>query len=92
MTTVIMLTPNDWVSEEVLIAVSGLSESMIRHARRTSWLEGREYRYVSADMNPKDNCRIMYHRASIDIWVTKQRPAVKRRISPKFCLNDIPVQ
>ncbi|HFD7119990.1 TPA: excisionase family protein [Serratia marcescens] len=81
MSEVINLTPNKWVSEDILIALTGMTTHMIQHARRTSWMEGREYRHVSADMNPAPNSTIMYNRIEVDNWVERQSPAKRRRIS-----------
>ncbi|MBH3006809.1 excisionase family protein [Serratia ureilytica] len=81
MNEVINLTPNKWVSEDILITLTGMTTHMIQHARRSSWMEGREYRHVSADMNPAPNSTIMYNRIEVDNWVERQSPAKRRRIS-----------
>ncbi|MGQ8706347.1 excisionase family protein [Serratia sp. TSA_198.1] len=78
---IFQLVPNKWVSEQLLMALSGMSKHMIQHARRTTWLEGREYRHVAPDLNPKMNSPIMYNREAVDNWVEKQRPAIRRRIT-----------
>jgi len=81
MDNVIQLTPNKWVTEDVLITLTGLTTHMIQHARRTSWMEGREYRHIAADMQPAQNSTIMYNRHEVDNWVERQSPAKRRRIS-----------
>lgn len=81
MSNVIQLTPSKWVAEDVLMTLTGMTKHMIQHARRTSWMEGREYRHVAPDMQPKQNSPIMYNRHAIDDWVEKQSPAKRRRIS-----------
>ncbi|RVR27807.1 excisionase family protein, partial [Enterobacter hormaechei] len=53
MSDVVLLVPNDWVSEKVLIAVTGLKPGTILRARKECWLVGREYVHVSPDGNPK---------------------------------------
>lgn len=78
--TVIKLVANKWVSEDLLMSLTGMTKHMIRHARRISWMEGREYRHVAPDLNPKQNSPIMYNRQEIDNWVEKQRPAIRRKI------------
>jgi hypothetical protein len=78
---IFQLVPNKWVSEQLLTALSGMSKSMIRHVRRTTWLEGREYRHVAADLNPKMNSPIMYNREAVDHWIERQRPAIRRHIT-----------
>ncbi|MBD5750761.1 excisionase family protein [Citrobacter freundii] len=40
MSNVIMLVPNDWVTEKVLISVTGLKPGTITRARKESWLLG----------------------------------------------------
>ncbi|AGP46867.1 hypothetical protein SOD10_39370 [Serratia plymuthica] len=44
-------------------------------------IEGREYRHVAADLNPKMNSPIMYNREAVDHWIERQRPAIRRRIT-----------
>ncbi len=55
MSDTIQLVPNKWVSEELLIALTGLTKHAIKSAREKSWLEGREYKHYSGDLQPKDN-------------------------------------
>lgn len=81
MDNVIQLNPSKWVSEDLLMSLTGMTKHMIQHARRSSWMEGREYRHVSPDLNPKQNSPIMYNRQEIDNWVERQRPAIRRKIS-----------
>lgn len=81
MSNVLQITPNKWVTEELLMSISGMTKHMIQHARRTTWMEGREYRHVAPDLNPKMNSPIMYNREAIDKWIERQRPAIRRRIS-----------
>jgi hypothetical protein len=76
MDNIIQMNPSKWVSEDLLMSLTGMTKHMIQHARRTSWMEGREYRHVAPDLNP-----IMYNRHEIDNWVERQRPAIRRRIS-----------
>ncbi|MFT0668126.1 excisionase family protein, partial [Enterobacter hormaechei subsp. xiangfangensis] len=40
MSDVVLLVPNDWVSEKVLIAVTGLKPGTILRARKECWLVG----------------------------------------------------
>ncbi|WP_024555182.1 excisionase family protein [Franconibacter helveticus 513] len=81
MTDVIQLVPNKWVSEEVLMAITGLTKNAIKAARTNSWMEGREYRHYSSDLQPKDNSPILYNRHEVDAWVERQRPAIPRQKS-----------
>ncbi|KFK93577.1 MULTISPECIES: excisionase family protein [unclassified Serratia (in: enterobacteria)] len=78
MDSVIQLMPNKWVSEQVLIAVTGLKKNTIKTARETSWLEGREYKHVAADGQPMDNSMCFYNREAVDKWIEKQ-PAAQPR-------------
>ncbi|EBR4099704.1 excisionase, partial [Salmonella enterica] len=38
MSNVILLAPNEWVCESVLIAVTGLKSGTILRARKESWM------------------------------------------------------
>lgn len=81
MDNLVQLVPNKWVSEAVLTIVTGMTKHMIQHARRSTWLEGKEYRHVAPDLAPKENSPIMYCLPEINKWIEKQRPAIRRRIS-----------
>lgn len=70
---VIMLVPNDRVTEKVLISVTGLKPGTIIRARKESWLLGREYLHVSPDGNPKPSSECMYNRKAVDLWVEAQK-------------------
>ncbi|CAM3388862.1 MULTISPECIES: excisionase family protein [Yersinia] len=84
MDNVIQMNPSKWVSEDLLMSLTGMTKHMIQHARRKSWMEGREYRHVAPDLNPKENSPIMYNRQEIDNWVERQRPAIRRRIGERI--------
>ncbi|HFV9915724.1 TPA: excisionase family protein [Salmonella enterica subsp. diarizonae serovar 61:l,v:z35] len=73
MSNVIMLVPNDRVTEKVLISVTGLKPGTIIRARKESWLLGREYLHVSPDGNPKPSSECMYNRKAVDLWVEAQK-------------------
>lgn len=81
MSDMIQLVPNKWVSEKVLMAITGLTKNAIRLARETSWMEGKEYRHYSCDCQPKDNSPILYNRHEVDKWVERQQPAIPRKKS-----------
>jgi hypothetical protein len=55
MSEAIQLVPNKWVSEEVLMAITGLTKNAIKSAWEKSWMEDREYRHYSGDCQPKNN-------------------------------------
>ena len=44
---IVLLVPNDWVSEKVLISVTGLKPGTITCAGKESWMLGREYLHIS---------------------------------------------
>ena len=71
--SIIQLEPNDWVSEDLLIAVTGLKTGTIARARKNSWLLGREYLHVSPDGEPKAGNECMYNRKAVDEWVWSQK-------------------
>ncbi|EMM3426392.1 excisionase family protein [Klebsiella aerogenes] len=72
MSNVILLAPNEWVCESVLIAVTGLKPGTILRARKESWMTGREYIHVSPDGNPKPTSECMYNRKAVDAWIASQ--------------------
>ena len=49
MQTIIQIEPNEWVSEDLLMAVTGMKRGTITRARKSSWLLGREYKHVSPE-------------------------------------------
>lgn len=72
MSEILQLVPNEWVTEKVLIAVTGLKPGTILRARKESWLVGREYIHVSPDGNPKPSSECMYNRKAVDAWIASQ--------------------
>lgn len=75
----VRIEPNKWVTESLLMAITGLTKNAIRSAREKSWMEGREYRHYSGDGHPKDNSPIMYNRFEVDAWVERQKVAIPRQ-------------
>ncbi|WP_145590905.1 excisionase family protein [Yersinia aleksiciae] len=73
MTNVIQIVPNKWVTEDLLITLTGLRPGTIKRAREKSWLQGREYLLVSPEDDPKPNSECMYNREAIDNWVERQK-------------------
>ncbi|HIF2369354.1 TPA: excisionase Xis [Salmonella enterica] len=73
MSNIIQLTPNKWVSEKVLIEVTGLKHGTITRARKESWMLGREYLHISPDGNPKPSSECMYNREAVDQWIEAQK-------------------
>ncbi|WP_135385822.1 excisionase family protein [Escherichia sp. E4208] len=69
MSEVNLIVPNDWVTEQKLIEITGLRPGTIERARKQSWLVGREYLHVAPDGIPKENSECMYNRKAIDQWV-----------------------
>ncbi|AYN30309.1 excisionase [Buttiauxella sp. 3AFRM03] len=73
MRAIIQVVPNDWVTEDILIAVTGLKPGTIMRARKNSWLLGREYLHVSPDGAPKPSSECMYNRKAVDQWIESQK-------------------
>ncbi|EGP1156388.1 excisionase family protein [Salmonella enterica] len=73
MSNIIQLTPNKWVSEKALIAVTGLKPGTITRARKESWMLGREYLHISPDGNPKPSSECIYNREAVDQWIEAQK-------------------
>ncbi|MHA3667817.1 excisionase family protein [Yersinia enterocolitica] len=78
MTNVIQLVPAEWVSESILMAVTGLKKNTIKHARNTSWMEGREYRHVSGNGEPHETAPCFYKLKLIEEWIGRMPKAVRR--------------
>lgn len=78
MSEVIQLVPNKWVSESLLMAITGMKASTIKHARNTSWMEGREYKKVSGNSDPSETAPCFYNRELVDEWIQRM-PAAKPR-------------
>lgn len=73
------ITPSEWVSEEVLIATTGIKPGTIARARRKSWLVGREYRHYTAEGDPKPTSECLYNIEAIMCWIKSQKqPDVKK--------------
>lgn len=81
MDNVIQLTPSKWVSEAVLMAITGLKKNTIKSAREGYWMEGREYKHVSADSVPMDNSQCFYDWKLIERWIENQPAATPRKKS-----------
>lgn len=82
MENVFQLMPSKWVTESVLIAVTGLRPGTIKRAREKAWLQGREYLLFSPEGQPKPNSEAMYNREAIDQWIegqAKKQPDAEKR-------------
>ncbi|WP_316543706.1 excisionase family protein [Klebsiella grimontii] len=80
MQTIIQIEPNEWVSEDLLMAVTGLKRGTITRARKASWLLGREYKHVSPEDEPKPTSECMYNRKAVDAWIQAQKPLGDRAL------------
>ncbi|EBS4563426.1 excisionase [Salmonella enterica subsp. enterica serovar Wangata] len=69
MQTIIQLVPNEWVTDKLLIAVTGLKPGTILRARKESWLLGQEYKHVAPDGHPKPTSECLYHIPTINRWI-----------------------
>ena len=52
MENVIQLAPNKWVTEAVLMAVTGMRPGTIKRAREKAWMQEREYLLFSPEGEP----------------------------------------
>ncbi|MEZ2378923.1 excisionase family protein [Enterobacter sp. RCC_40] len=68
----IKVVPNKWVTESLLIIVTGLRPGTIERARKQSWLVGREYLHIAPDGIPKENSECMYNLEAINRWIEGQ--------------------
>ncbi|HHT0055068.1 TPA: excisionase family protein [Klebsiella michiganensis] len=71
----LIVHPGKWVSEKQLIALKGLTSGMLKNARKLSFMEGREYKHVSAGGEPFDNSQCFYNIDAIDLWIERQSKA-----------------
>lgn len=70
---VVYVEPNEWVSEELLMAVTGLKSGTIARARKKAWFIGREYKHVSPEGEPGPKSECLYNRKAVDAWVAAQK-------------------
>ncbi|EBO9194817.1 TPA: excisionase family protein [Salmonella enterica subsp. salamae serovar 21:z10:[z6]] len=68
-TIIYQIAPNDWVTEKLLIAATGLKPGTILRARKESWFVGREYKHITLDGEPKPNGECLYHLPTINRWI-----------------------
>ncbi|ECF9060627.1 excisionase [Salmonella enterica] len=81
MSEMTLIVPNDWVTEEKLVEITGLRQGTIERARKNCWMIGREYLHVSPDGVPKKNSECMYNRKAVDQWVesmSKKQPGARQ--------------
>lgn len=81
MSEMTLIVPNDWVTEEKLVEITGLRPGTIERARKKCWMVGREYLHVSPDGVPKKNSECMYNRKAVDQWVesmAKKQPGARQ--------------
>ncbi|EGF2259467.1 excisionase family protein [Salmonella enterica] len=69
-TIIYQIVPNEWVTEKLLIAATGLKPGTILRARKESWLLGREYKHVAPGGHPKPTSECMYNRKAVDAWIS----------------------
>ena len=67
----IFLTPAKWVTEHVLMGITGLKKGTIKRARENSWFEGKHYKHFSPIGEPTPNSSCMYNWKEIDLWIDK---------------------
>lgn len=81
MENLIQLMPCKWVSESLLMSITGLKKNTIKTAREECWMEGREYKHVSADGIPFDNSQCFYDWKLVEKWIEQQPAAIARKKS-----------
>ena len=81
MSEIIQIVPSEWVTEDLLVKMTGLRPGTIAQARKKSWLCGREYVHMSPDSIPKENSECLYNHKAIDQWVEslkKKQPGARQ--------------
>ncbi|AEW24507.1 excisionase family protein [Escherichia coli] len=71
-TPVVQINANEWVTLELLMAVTGLRKGTILRARDSAWMNGREYKQIAPDGTPKKNSECLYHLPTINTWIKNQ--------------------
>ncbi|USR61579.1 excisionase family protein [Lelliottia amnigena] len=81
MSEIIQLMPCKWVSESVLMTITGMKKNTIKAARDNCWMEMREYKHVSPNGEPQENSACFYNWKLIERWIESQPPATPRQRS-----------
>lgn len=68
-TIIYQIAPNEWVTDELLMELTGMKRGTILRARKESWFSGREYKHMSPDGKPKRNSECLYHLPTINRWI-----------------------
>ena len=90
MSEMTLIVPNDWVTQDKLVEITGLRPGTIEAARKKSWMVGREYLHVAPDGNPKENSECMYNpRLSTSGLRVCQRNSRVRANEDPFMLSEL---
>jgi hypothetical protein len=80
MSEMTLIVPNDWVTEEKLVEITGLRPGTIERARKNAgWSAGNIC--MSPGRRPKENSECMYNRKAVDQWVesmSKKQPGARQ--------------
>lgn len=57
-TPVVQINANEWVTLELLMAVTGLRKGTILRARESAWMNGREYKQIAPRRFTKEKQRM----------------------------------
>lgn len=68
-TIIYQVAPNEWVTDELLTALTGMKPGTILHARKKAWFVGRKYKHMTFDGKPKSNGECLYHLPTINRWI-----------------------
>lgn len=68
----INIQPNKWLTKDLLMLVTGLSDGKIRAFRRGAWRQGKEWILASTDGIPKSNSEALYNLDEINAFLDKQ--------------------
>ena len=80
MQTIIQIEPNEWVSEDLLMAGHrDEARGTITRACKSSWLLGREYKHRFPEGEPKPTSECMYNRKAVDAWIQAQKQPLSDR-------------
>lgn len=66
-----LIQPNEWIKEELLIQLTGMSSGEIKNYRCYRWVQGVHFKR-SSSMNGKAGRNYKYNRLEIDKFSTKE--------------------
>ncbi|MGO2499529.1 excisionase family protein [Methylophaga sp.] len=73
-TSTYLIQPNQWVKEDLLIQITGMTTDEIRNYRNFRWIEGVHFKRASSRDN-KTGRQLKYNRIEIDKFSEREKVA-----------------